>query len=222
MKILIQRRPLRKILSWTQRALLAGGLLTLGYCAYVMADAWIFQKEESNELTDLLTEKLTSASLHTPAIAAGKGLVGRIEIPRLGVSVVVMEGTGNRTLRHAVGHIEGTALPAEHGNVGISGHRDTFFRPLKDIRSGDSITVTTPTGDYQYRVVSMKVVSPDDVSVLSSDGGDSLTLVTCYPFYYVGPAPKRFIVRAEQTSESNRVGRTAGLQPFGALLHPKL
>ena len=117
---------------------------------------------------------------------------------RLGVSVIVMEGTDARTLRRAAGHINGTALPGQDGNVGIAAHRDTFFRPLRDIRKDDVITITTSRGDYRYRVVSTQIVGPDDVSVLNSDGSDVLTLVTCYPFNFIGAAPSRFIVRAEQ------------------------
>jgi len=84
------------------------------------------------------------------------------------------------------------------GNIGISGHRDTFFRPLRNIRENDAITLTTPRGEFRYRVVSTRVVPPDDMSVMDDDGGEILTLVTCYPFYFVGAAPNRFIVRAER------------------------
>ena len=99
-------------------------------------------------------------------------------------------------LRRAAGHIKGTALPGTSGNVGIAGHRDTLFRPLRHIRQDDVITLTTLQGLYRYRVVSTKVVSPYDVAVLNPDGREILTLVTCYPFHFVGPAPDRFIVRA--------------------------
>jgi len=112
--------------------------------------------------------------------------------------VIVMEGTGTTTLRHAAGHIPGTALPGEAGNVGISGHRDTFFRPLRNIRRDDVIVFTTLHGDYRYRVVSTSVVRPDDIAVLEPTASEILTVVTCYPFYFVGAAPDRFIVRAER------------------------
>jgi sortase A len=125
-------------------------------------------------------------------------LIGRIEIPRLGLSVIVVEGVDRRILRRSVGHIPGTALPGQPGNVGISGHRDTFFRPLRNIRRDDIITLTTLLGDYRYRVLSTKIVSPSDVEVLDAGENEILTLVTCYPFYFVGPAPDRFIVRAER------------------------
>lgn len=173
-------------------ALFGGAILMLGYCAFVMADTWMFQREAKRELVQ---------SVETPAIAPAppiKGLIGRIDIGRLGLSVVVMEGTSAHTLRRAAGHIEGTALPGERGNVGISAHRDTLFRPLKDIRQDDIIMITTPAGEYRYRVVSTEIVSPENTEVLNSDGADILTLVTCYPFYFVGPAPNRFVVRAER------------------------
>jgi sortase A len=133
-----------------------------------------------------------------PAVVGPDGLIGRMEIPRLNLSVVVFEGTTSKTLRRAAGHITGTALPGQPGNVGVAGHRDTFFRPLRNIQPNDIITLTTLRGAYRYRVVSTKIVRPDNVAVLDPDGTEVLTLVTCYPFYFVGPAPDRFIVRAER------------------------
>ena len=205
MKVVIMpaaQRSLGWSFVWIQRGLFAAAIVMLGYCAFVMADTWMFQREASRELIQPREEQSDAATPHAPAIAppalAIKGLIGRIEIARLGLSVVVVEGTSAHTLRRAAGHIEGTALPGEQGNVGISGHRDTLFRPLKDIHQDDLIMVTTPAGEYRYRVVSMKVVNPEDTSVLNSDGSDILTLVTCYPFYFVGPAPDRFVVRAER------------------------
>lgn len=180
----------------------------LGYCGLVMADAWIFQKEQSRYFEQLVhgqqtageaasrTASITSSPFTRP-VAAG-GLVGRIEIPRLGLSVMVVEGADRHILRRSAGHIPGTALPGQPGNVGISGHRDTFFRPLRNIRTNDIITLTTLLGAYRYRVVSTQVVAPSDVSVLDPGKGESLTLVTCYPFYFVGAAPDRFIIRAER------------------------
>jgi sortase A len=142
---------------------------------------------------------LVLARLYSGApAAAADGLVGRIEIPRLGVSAVVVEGVDKTTLRRAVGHIPGTALPGEPGNAGLAGHRDTFFRPLKDLRIKDQIRFSTLKGNFDYEVESLRVVAPDNVGVLASSGENVLTLVTCYPFYYVGPAPKRWIVRAKQ------------------------
>lgn len=127
-------------------------------------------------------------------------LIGRLEIPRLHVKAMVREGADESTLRRAVGHIPGTALPGNIGNVALAGHRDTFFRELRDIRKNDSIDLKTENGTYRYEVQSTRIVSPRDVGVLAASGGETLTLVTCYPFYYIGSAPKRFIVRATQVS----------------------
>ena len=131
-------------------------------------------------------------------------LIGRLRIPRLGVTAMVREGAGEGTLRTAVGHIPGTALPGAAGNVALAGHRDTFFRALRNIRKDDAIDVQTDQGTYRYLVQSTKIVGPRDVAVLKAAGGDTLTLVTCYPFYYVGSAPKRFIVRASQVALNTR------------------
>jgi len=131
---------------------------------------------------------------------AMRSVIGRLQIPRLKLSVMVREGADERTLSRAVGHIPGTALPGKMGNVGLAGHRDTFFRALRDIREDDAIEFETTHGAYRYVVKSTKIVGPRDVSVLAASGGENLTLVTCYPFYYVGSAPNRFIVRAAQVA----------------------
>jgi LPXTG-site transpeptidase (sortase) family protein len=127
--------------------------------------------------------------------------IGRLQIPSIDLSVIVLEGTGRWTLNRAVGHIDGTALPGESGNVGIAGHRDSFFRGLRNISENDKITLTTLEGTYQYRVNDIEIVTPSDVRVLNPTPQPSLTLVTCYPFYFVGDAPKRFIVKAQLIGE---------------------
>ncbi|MGE5836105.1 MAG: class D sortase [Acidobacteriota bacterium] len=130
------------------------------------------------------------------SVMARSGLIGRLEIPRLNVSVMVMEGDDDATLARAVGHLRETALPWEPGNAVIAGHRDTFFRPLENVREGDEIRMTTTRGTFDYRVVRTDIVEPDDVSVLAPTPIRSLTLLTCYPFVYVGSAPQRFIIHA--------------------------
>jgi len=119
-----------------------------------------------------------------------------LRIPRIRLEVAVLPGTDDRTLDRAVGHIDDTALPGADGNSGIAGHRDGFFRGLKDIAEGDVIELETTQVKEIYRVERMWVVDPEDVSVLDPTPTRVLTLVTCYPFYYVGPAPRRYIVRA--------------------------
>jgi len=119
-----------------------------------------------------------------------------LRIPRLHLEVAVLPGTDDFTLNRAVGHIDGTALPSADGNAGIAGHRDGFFRGLKDIGVGDAIEIETRGGKELYRVERVWVVSPEDVWVLDATETRSVTLVTCYPFYFVGSAPQRYIVRA--------------------------
>lgn len=130
-------------------------------------------------------------------------LIGRIKIPRVGVSAIVLHGVGNKTLRRGVGHIPGTPLPAHGGNLGLAGHRDSFFRALKDIRQNDTIELTTLDGTFEYKVEWTKIVLPTETGVLEDGGAPSLTLVTCYPFYYIGSAPKRFIVHARRLESTS-------------------
>lgn len=125
-------------------------------------------------------------------------LIGRIEVPRLKVSAVVKEGDDAKTLSQAVGHVPYTPLPGERGNVGVAAHRDTYFRGLRNVRHGDEIRVTTPEGVYVYEVDALKIVWPKNVEVLDPTPDNRITLVTCYPFNYVGSAPKRFIVQGRQ------------------------
>lgn len=208
MRVSIRRGSLRRILRWTQRLFFAAAILLLGYYGFVVVDAWFFEQRESRILQRLLANRYKpsadSVQLKPAKSTAGppsigtSGLIGRIEIPRLDLSAIVMEGTSPTNLRRAVGHISGTALPGQPGNVGISGHRDTYFRPLRKIQQNDIITLTTLLGEYRYRVVFIKIVGPNDVSVLDPSGNEILTIVTCYPFYFVGSAPNRFIVRAER------------------------
>jgi len=194
MRIAVPQRPFRRLLRWSQVTLLAAAACLLGYCAFVLADSWNYQRQASRAFD----RQLQPAPPPSPGADAATGLLGRMEIPRLRMNMVVAEGTGESTLRRAGGHIHGTALPGQPGNVGIAGHRDTLFRPLRNIRKDDLIMLTTLQGEYRYRVVTTEIVSPSDTSVLSSDANEVLTLVTCYPFYFVGPAPDRFIVRAKR------------------------
>lgn len=135
-----------------------------------------------------------------PSPLAPGALLGRIEIRRVGVRAMVINGTTDEYLRRAIGHIEGTALPGQPGNVGLAGHRDTFFRGLRHIRKGDVIDIQTLNGTFKYVVESTQIVGPGDVQVLEASSDPALTLVTCYPFDYIGTAPHRFIVHAREVS----------------------
>src|ERR1700687_5316057 len=197
---------LLRFLQWSRDAFLVVGVLALGYCGYVLLDTKLYQALQTRRFQQELTSvRPASASAgevrEYPAVSIPGGALGKIEITRIGLAAMILEGTDGRTLRHAVGHIPGTPLPGQPGNVAIAGHRDTFFRALRDVRQDDEITLMTLDGSYRYRVDSISVVGPEDIQVLDNSGGDILTLVTCYPFYFVGPAPRRFIVRAQRISK---------------------
>jgi sortase A len=177
---------------------LVTGLLALGYATYYVAVRYACQTYESREFDASVALRQAGPLLVAESVAS-QSLVGKIEIPRLNISAMVKEGIDDRTLDLAAGHIPNTALPGQKGNVGVASRRDSLFRNLKDVRQDDRITLTTLDHEYVYRVTSLKIVLPTDVSVLEpSPEGNTLTLVTCYPFYLVGQAPKRFIVHAVQ------------------------
>ncbi|MGA2483188.1 MAG: class D sortase [Candidatus Acidiferrales bacterium] len=170
---------------------LAFGILALGYAGFVLADSHAYQALEMKKFKQ-------AGLLSEPHILMEGDVIGEIEVPRLGLKAIVVQGDSPVTLRRAVGHLSKSALPGEWGNVALAGHRDTFFRPLRDIRLGDEIKFKTPERSFEYRVESIEVVAPTDIRVLDSSTGHDLTLLTCFPFHYVGPAPKRFVVRARE------------------------
>jgi sortase A len=120
---------------------------------------------------------------------------------------MVREGVDDGTLRRSVGHIPETPLPGQPGNVGLAGHRDTFFRQLHNVHKNDRIAIRTLNGEYDYVVDSLTVVKPSDVQVLASTGENVLTLVTCYPFNSIGHAPRRYIVRARRVTNGESGGQ---------------
>jgi len=208
------------------------GLGCLGYCAYMFGierlnqsyGNWVFEQHiagrndvsvarylrEDTPLGFLVKESSKGAPpdsgapvLETPQAALATGaLLGRVEIGRLNLSAVVREGVDARTLSTSVGHVPSSPMPGHPGNFALAAHRDTLFRPLRNIRENDLITFQSLTRTFTYRVEDTRIVKPTDVSVLRSAGHDSLTLITCYPFYYVGSAPERFIVQARLVSET--------------------
>ena len=162
--------------------------MALSYVGYVLADAQIYQAYQSWRLQH-------SAKLH--ALPSGL-VIGKVEIPRVGLSAVIVQGDNQEILSRAVGHIPDTALPGQSGNIVIAGHRDSFFRSLRKVHPGDRIVLKTPAASYDYEVESTSVVPPTDISVIQDSGQRQLTLITCYPFSWIGSAPNRFIVRARQ------------------------
>ena len=209
--------PTNTFLRWSRHLFFIIGILALGYVGFVLADAKLYQAIQNRRFQrdlDALKSPVNSGeSSASPNLAeAGRANdeslrmrsredfpLGRIEINAIGLEVMILEGVGDETLRRAVGHIPGTSLPGQDGNVAIAGHRDTFFRPLRNIHKDDEITLTTLNGSYRYRVDSTKIVEPEEIGVLYDSGEAILTLVTCYPFNFVGSAPQRFIVRAHKS-----------------------
>ncbi len=190
----------RSIVRRTEHGFWLAGFLLLAYCAFVWVEARLYQRERTRQfdhaLGQLGARHQLGSSGRAPAAVDLEPLTGRLEIPRIGVSVMVMEGDDARTLQLGVGHLPGSARPGRPGNVVIFGHRDTFFRPLREIRRNDRIMLTGWDGTHQYLVEKTEVVNPENTSVLRASSQPTLTLITCYPFRYVGPAPRRFIVRA--------------------------
>jgi sortase A len=198
-----RRSPHPRFLRWSRDAFLVAGVLTLGYCGYVLLDTKLYQAFQTRrfqqELSSVRPLNASAGEVREhPAFPIPDGALGKIEITRIGLAAMILEGIDGRTLRHAVGHIPGTPLPGLPGNVAIAGHRDTFFRALRNVQQDDEITLTTLDGSYRYVVDSTQVVAPEDMQVLDDSEDKILTLVTCYPFYFVGPSPKRFIVRAHK------------------------
>ena len=204
----IRRRP--PVSRRIERVLWVFGFVALAIPAISFFQARFYQREQTallNRALAIPTSRIplpvelaepppVAADTATPAEPTTPTLIGRLEIPRLGLSTIVREGVDATTLKLAVGHIPETPFPWQPGNVGLAGHRDTFFRSLEGIRKNDLIRMTTLKGITTYRVESLRIVDPEEISVLDPSADPVLTLVTCYPFIYVGSAPRRFIVRA--------------------------
>jgi sortase A len=194
------RTPRQLTLLVIERLLLFVALAAFSYVVGSMGGAALYQDYESRQLDEVL--RGTTIPAETRSQPVTRRVLGRLEIPTLGVSTIVREGEDARTLQLAIGHIAGTALPGTAGNMGLAGHRDTFFRKLREIDPGDVIRMVAVEGTFTYVVESTQIVDPGDLWVLDPTPEPSLTLVTCYPFTYIGEAPQRFIVRARLAAHS--------------------
>jgi sortase A len=187
------------------RRLFALLFILIGFAVIAAAGFALFW---SDELQRIYVPTLPSIERHSgsgsaPSTEAREGApIGLIEIPRLGLSSVVLEGDDTEALLLGVGHLSDTPLPWHGGNTVFAAHRDTFFRPLAHIRKNDVIKFSTADAEFEYVVTELKVVEPTAVEVLEPTTAATLTLITCFPFDYIGPAPQRFIVRAERSSRS--------------------
>lgn len=186
------------------------GALLLGYWLTVHIQVRLFQSEARSRISigehpnpSAASKDTLQVDSNTPVVPRHPepgSLIATLDIPRIGLSVAVVEGVDEEQLRVAAGHVPGTAFPGENSNVAFAAHRDTHFRPLRSVRLDDKVEMTAGNRLYQYRVVSTKIVKPKDIQVLYPTNRETLTLVTCYPFNYIGAAPSRFIVRAECTN----------------------
>ena len=186
---------------WLYRGLIAFGLACLISYGLFMLRTAQYQREAKADLEEMLTADRPPETINKlpdlKPLETGE-LIGRVDIPRLKLSAAVAEGDDNKTLGKAVGHLPDTPLPWERrGNVGLAAHRDGLFRRLEKIRLEDDVRVVTRRGEYHYRVKKTHIVDPDDVWVLAPTATPTVTLITCYPFSFVGNAPQRFIVQAE-------------------------
>ena len=200
-----------RLLLWAERLLLIAGAAALVWCGVLIGDAVMAQRSARSALE---AARLAETSLVRPAVNAPTvprpdsptrpgDPVAALSIPRIDLSAVVLHGSDAHTLLRGPGHLENTALPGESGNVVIAGHRDSFFRPLRHTQVGDDVYMDTSKGRFHYRVTSLRVVKARDVSVLEPTDEATLTLITCYPFWILGNAPDRYVVRATRVVEAN-------------------
>ncbi|HET9191774.1 MAG TPA: class D sortase [Vicinamibacterales bacterium] len=220
----LEARPGRRgagVLRWVERLLLLAGVAMLGWVAVIVTDATIAQRVARQSLaiapadtsrSPLEPARAEGGSPRSPSPIRGSALA-ELSIPRLHLSAVVLHGSDAHTLRRGPGHLENTALPGEPGNAVIAGHRDSFFRPLRNVQVGDDVFVDTRKGRFQYRVTSLRVVKPHDLSVLNPTDDAVLTLITCYPFWVLGDAPDRFVVRAVGVRDAASATFTAAATP---------
>jgi LPXTG-site transpeptidase (sortase) family protein len=204
-------RPKELLLVRVPRFSILAGVALLAWCGYVLVSAQVPQQRYAH-LFQVNHDPVVSSCQGPRAPRRGEP-VAKLEIPRIGISVVVFEGDDAHVLRLGAGQIPGTAMPGQNGNIAIAAHRDTFFRPLRNIRPGDVIQLVATGGSYTYSVKWTRIVNPRDTEVAAATSDPELTLITCYPFYYVGAAPKRFVVRAIEISTDQISGNCSRNMP---------
>ncbi len=190
----------RRALRAAYYAFLVTGIMAIAYAGCAVIYRYWYQSAQTSRFERVIASP--EPLLIEPAPIADGGVIGEIEVPRLGLKAIVVQGDSEKLLRGAVGHLPETALPGQAGNIALAGHRDGLFRPLRNVLPGDTITLKTQDREFQYQVEWTAIVPPTAVQVIQPTSEPSLTLVTCFPFYYVGAAPKRFIVRARKVSVS--------------------
>jgi sortase A len=210
-------------LRWIDRTLIAFGLGCLIFYAIATAQTAIYQRRANADINAMIAARRLSGAAAAdrdvpetapPSVPVMPGdVIGRVEVPRLKLSAAVAEGDDDSTLGRAVGHLPDTPLPwQQKGNVAFAAHRDGLFRSLENIRLNDEVRVVTAQGEFSYRVRKTQIVDPDDVWVIAPTPSPTLTLITCYPFSFVGHAPHRFVVQAERVD-----GEPAGVAVQGTV-----
>jgi sortase A len=187
-----------RVLAHAERLLWAAGALSLGYCLVVGVQV----RGSQNIAAGIGKPQQAGDVVPQNDASRADGVIGRIEIPALALSAPITSDYDVNSLRLGVGHIPGTAVPGGLGTVGLAGHRDSFFRPLRRVTPKMEIRLVDKSGTYHYIVDSTEIVSPDRVEVLDIVARPELALITCFPFDYVGAAPRRFIVHAHLLSAS--------------------
>lgn len=185
------------LLRWASFALVLAGVIAVSYAGYTVLYSQAYQTIELRKLE-------RNPRLAEPHLLNFGDVIGEIQIPRLGVKAVIVQGDGPEFLDRAVGHIPQTALPGEWGNVALAGHRDRLFRPLRQVHQGDTIVLETAGGSFTYEVESTFIVPSTEVGVLQPSSTNQLTLITCFPFDYIGHAPERFIVKGREVMSSRK------------------
>ena len=193
----------RRPIVWLERVLFAIGVTCLICFGLVTVGGALYQREQAaafEQMRAIVSLPAAPGQVETSVPPASDSLIGMLDVPRLSLSTPIIAGDDRATLEIAAGHLPDTPRPWETGNSAIAAHRDGLFRPLKNIRVGDRVIVRTVRGDLEYRVRDTKIVRPDDLSVLAPTETQTLTLITCYPFGYIGNAPKRFVVHADRVT----------------------
>jgi sortase A len=231
----------RKILLWVHRCLLIAGGILLAYYGLMRGSGWIFSNSAVRHFDQVRAETKLGAptAIATPSedsvdfslwsnqriraftesLKKQEPAIAVLDLNRLNIRVAVFEGTDDWALNRGAGWIEGTARPGETGNTGIAAHRDGFFRALKDVQTGDLIELQMQHKTLVYRVKKTEIIQPEEVRVLLPRSEPTLTLVTCYPFYYVGSAPQRFIVQSTLQETKPIHSKVTQAQPSSVLIH---
>lgn len=189
-------------------ALVIAGALLLAYVCWSYGSMYVEQKRLARAWERQQHAQTAQQDGAIQQVSADDGLT-KLSVPKINLDSVIVEGTNHRALLLGPGHLKDTPAPGEEGNSVISGHRDTFFRHLNDLQKGDEVLVQRGGKTYHYKVTGKKIVEPDDVSVIAPTKDPEMTLITCYPTYYIGPAPKRLVVFSKLVEDQQQTAAAA-------------